>query len=823
MKKIYLFILFLLACTVSLAQVNVNSSTERIIKFKMQDKSQIEWLTRIMSIDNVSGNEVIAYTNEEEFEHFLTLNIPYEIVEKPVLTPEELNMLDFEAIKNVRTDWNFYPTYEAYVALMQQFAIDYPNLCRLVEFGSGVSSQNRKLLACVISKNVSVREAEPQVFWTSSMHGDECTGYVLMLQYIEYLLSNYGSNERVTYLLDNMEIWINPLANPDGTYKTGNGSVSGAVRYNANNVDLNRNYKDWIYGDHPDGKSWQKETLAFMALQDEETFVQSVNLHGGAEVVNFTWDNTCSLPADYEWWKLISKEYVDTVHSIASSYMNGNFCDYCNPPWCYPGVCNGASWYSVSGSRQDYANYYNHTREFCLEISNTKTPSASQLPTFWNRNYRSFLNFTQQALYGIHGVVTDVCSGEPIAAKIFVNSHDADNSFVMTDPRVGYYARPIKAGTYSVTYSAEGYVSQTVSITVSDYLKKVQNMSLYPVGATNIPVAVFNADKTEVWVHETVQFTDLSENATDWEWYFEGGTPETTNLQNPTVLYNNPGKFDVKLKVYNSSCSNELLVEDYITVKQVAPIANFAADNTVIFENETVNYTDLSENATSWEWYFEGGTPETSNEQNPTVLYENQGNFDVRLKVTNSAGSHELLKENYITVWKVNSQPVANFEADITEIFENEVVSFTDLSEYATGWEWYFEGGTPETSAEQNPTILYATAGNFDVKLTVTNENGSDEMLKEQYILVKELAINKLDGINVKIFPNPVSHETTINIDSDQPIYKIELFNLLGAIVKTTYPNSAPYAFSVSGIEKGIYFLRIETQKGAYLTKIQVQ
>jgi len=262
------------------------------------------------------------------------------------------------------------------------------------------------------------------------------------------------------------------------------------------------------------------------------------------------------------------------------------------------------------------------------------------------------------------------------------------------------------------------------------------------------------------------------------------------------------------------------LMEDYIVVKQVDPIADFEADTTVIFENGTVHFTDLSENATAWEWHFEGGTPETSNEQNPTVLYKNPGSFNVRLKAINDVGSHELLKENYITVWQINVQPIADFEADKTEIFVNEVVNYTNLSEYATEWEWYFEGGTPETSTEQNPTILYTTAGVFNVKLTVTNPNGSDEMLKEKYILVKELNINEIGGINVKIFPNPVSNETTLNIDTDIPIYKMELFNLLGAIVKTTYPNGAPYFFTVSDIEKGIYFLRVETPKGSQTLKV---
>jgi len=732
MKKIVLLILGLLAWMISFSQVDIDQlftkSPEVIFKFQIQDRNQLETLTRMISIDNVKGNEVTAYANPEEFVRFLTLNIPYEIVEKPVLTPEELNMMDFEAIKNSKNDWNYYPSYDAYLFMMAEFETNYPDLCRVVEIGSSV--QNRKLLACVISNNVHVREAEPQVLWSSSMHGDELTGYVLMLRYIDYLLSNYGINERITQLLDNMEIWINPLANPDGTFWP-----SGARRNNANNRDLNRNYKDWYYGDHPDGAQWQKETLAFMDLQETEFFVLGANIHGGAEVCNFPWDNRSVRHADDAWWQLVCREYADTAkyYSPGTGYMRDVF-----HPGGYPGVTNGYDWYSITGSRQDYANYFDHNREFCLEISKTKTPSASQLPTFWNYNYRSFLNFTEQALYGIHGTVTDLNSKTPLSVKVFINDHDNNNSFVVSDPRVGYYARPIKAGTYSVTYSAEGYISQTVEITITDRQKIIQNIELI---APRPPQPDFTADLTTIAVHTEVTFTDQS-------------------------LY--------------------------------APA--------------------------SWEWYFEGGTPKTSTEQNPTVLYETAGTFDVKLVVENSFGKDSISKEDYITVIILPELPIADFEADETEIYENGTVYFTDLSENATAWEWHFEGGTPETSTEQNPAVLYENEGVFNVKLTVSNVVGSAEILKEGYIIVAPdtTIMVEPEGFKVKIFPNPVLRESVITIEADSLLYKMELISLLGAVVKTAYPNITSYAFSVSGIQQGLYLIRIETAKGVFVTKIQI-
>lgn len=742
MKKSLLFILVLFIFTTSFSQVNINqffaNHPELIIKFQMQDRNELESLTRIMSIDNVKGNEVTAYITEKEFAHFLTLNIPYEIVKHPVLTSEELNMLDFEAIKNSRNDWNYYPSYDAYLSMMEEFTTNYPELCRIVEIGT--SNQDRKLWACVISKNVHEREAEPQVLWSSSMHGDELTGYVLMLRYIDYLLNNYGTDARITSLLDNTEIWVNPLANPDGAFW-----ASGARRGNANNRDLNRNYKDWVAGNNPDGYSWQKETLAFMDLQAAQTFVLGANIHGGEEVCNYPWDNTIARHADDAWWQLVCREYADTaqLYSSGTNYMR--FVD----PYAgnYPGVINGYDWYSITGSRQDYANYFDHNREFCLEISKVKTPSASQLPNFWNYNYRSFLNFTEQAMYGIQGIVTDACSGEPVYAKISV-PHDNNNSFVMTDPRVGFYARPIKGGSYSVTFSAEGYVSQTVSVTISDRQKIVKNIMLVPtVFPTQSPIAEFTADQTHFEEDEEVivHFSDLSTHCPDsWQWFFEGGTPETSTEQNPVVTYN-------------------------------------------------------------------------------SIIASKSISFDVKLVVRNALGVDTILKNDYITVTTLNGLPIASFEADKTEIDKGDYVQFTDLSQNATTWEWYFEGGTPETSTEQNPSIFYENKGVFDVKLTVTNDAGSDEMLKENYILVNAIAINEIEDLQVEIFPNPVPQKGIITVKSNFVLYRIDIINILGVGVKTEYPKLNSYGFSVSDLECGFYLMRIENEKGVFVTKIQVQ
>jgi hypothetical protein len=568
MKKIILTICSLLLIITAFAQAPASdlfqSVSEIIFKFQAVNKEQINELSRHISIDKVQGEEVTAYANPKEFEYFLSLNIPYEIVEKPVLSPEEQNMKDFPAIQLLRTKsaeanaWNYYPTYDAYLSLMAEFEANYPELCKILEFGQSV--QGRKLLACKLSKNVNIREAEPQFLWSSSMHGDETTGYALMLRLIDYLLSNYESNPRIAALLDSMEIWIVPLANPDGTYHYGNQTVAGSIRYNANLVDLNRNYKDWRYGNHPDGEAWQPETNAFMTFQGGQSFAMGTNIHGGSEVCNYPWDNTSTRHPDTDWWKYVCKEYADT----AKFYGGANYLSAVTSS----GVTNGYDWYQVTGSRQDYANYYNKCKEFTLEISNTKNPPASQLPNFWNYNYRSFLNYMEQCLFGIQGVVTDSLTREPISADIIISNHDNNNSYAQTNVHTGYYVRPIKAGTYQVTYSSSGYDSQTHSISVTDKQKTVRNVALIPAIP---PIVDFEADVTQIEEGESVTFSELSQFAQSLQWTFEGGNPPASTEKNPSILYETPGTYNVTLTAANSHGSNEAIKNSYITVAEKMP------------------------------------------------------------------------------------------------------------------------------------------------------------------------------------------------------------------------------------------------------------
>lgn len=475
MKTIFSYLLIFIFTIISLSAQNIAEKVDKIFtdkkeiqfKFQIHSKAEISTLTRIISIDNVKGNDVWAYANKKEFKKFLELGYTYQIINtEPDKT--EYNMLDNLNVKDIQA-WNFYPTYNTYDSMMTKFQTNYPNLCRT--FSIKTLSSGRKILFVKISDNPDSTENEPKFLYTSSMHGDELTGYILTLRLIEYLLTNYGTDARITNMLNNTEIWINPLANPDGTFAGGNNTVAGATRSNANGIDFNRNFPDPMDGPHPDANAWQPETMAFMTLADSIQFTMSANIHGGAEVCNYPFDTWATLPADNSWWNYVCREYADTVHiNGISGYLT----------YLDNGVTNGYAWYQITGGRQDYMNYFKHCREFTLEISNTKKPTASTLPNYWNYNYRSLLNYIEQCQYGIRGIITDSITGLPLKAKIFIQGHDADSSHVYSMLPIGNYYRPIYAGNYSVTYSATGYNSKTLNVNVQNKVASIKNVQLAP-------------------------------------------------------------------------------------------------------------------------------------------------------------------------------------------------------------------------------------------------------------------------------------------------------------------------------------------------------
>lgn len=400
-----------------------------------------------LSIDQIINDTIYAYANLNGFKSFLPYNIPFETLTPPSLQRKK----SLKKKQKEHQKWNFYPTYQEYINIMKSFTRQYPDICTLDTIGYSI--KNRKILFLKISDNVHIHETEPEFMYTSTMHGDEASGFAILLHFIDHLLNQYKKDSKITYLINHLQIWINPLANPDGTYFGGDSTVYGSKRFNHINIDLNRNFPDPEEGKYPDGFARQPENMAMIDFMKEHHFVLSGNLFSGTELINYPWDTWSRMHADDDWYSYIANQYVDTAHK----YSRDGFMQYQDG-----GLTRGIEWYRVKGGRQDYVNYFIQGREVDIEISEHKIPLPQDLDEIWNSNYRSLINYMEQALYGIRGRVTDSLTGEPLMAKIFILNHDRDSSWVFSDGSSGRYQRLIHEGNYSILATANGYYPKKI-------------------------------------------------------------------------------------------------------------------------------------------------------------------------------------------------------------------------------------------------------------------------------------------------------------------------------------------------------------------------
>jgi hypothetical protein len=321
--------------------------------------------------------------------------------------------------------FDLFRTYEQIRNDFYAYAAAHPDIARLVVLG--LSVQNREVVALRISDNPDVEENEPEVAFWGGIHGNEYGAGEVACRYALYLCDNYGIDANVTGYVDDNEIWCIPLINPDGR-------VLGQ-RANVNGVDLNRDF----------GYQWNGEGGSPSAMSQVETRITrefcvshnislSTTVHCSGNIVFFPWGYAPQSVPDLGIITSLSQQYA-----AASSYAYGN------------------SWqdYETHGELLDHV--YGAEGGICLtiEVSN----SASLIPDTFARNRAGMNLVCSLADEGIHGVVTDAETGEPVAAAVRIAGNPIPS---YSDPDVGDVHRLVPAGTYTLIVSANEYLPQTV-------------------------------------------------------------------------------------------------------------------------------------------------------------------------------------------------------------------------------------------------------------------------------------------------------------------------------------------------------------------------
>ncbi|XP_017563095.1 carboxypeptidase M [Pygocentrus nattereri] len=347
---------------------------------------------------------------------------------------------------------------------LREVSRNYSSFTHLHSIGHSV--EGRELWVLILGQNPRQhRTGIPEFKYVGNMHGNEVVGRVLLLQLIDYLIKNYLSDPFVTRLLNSTRIHILPSMNPDGFESSGRDCMYSQGRFNKNGVDLNRNFPDAFSNDNVILR--EKEVVAVMEWMKTERFVLSANLHGGAVVASYPYDNSnggselqglSSITPDNDVFIHLAKTYSfnhTTMHKGDSCYDSKDFTD---------GITNGYSWYPLTGGMQDYNYVWGQCLELTLELSCCKFPPESELPGLWAANKPALLAYMQQAHLGLKGQVLD-SNGIPVQnASVEVNGRRNLCPF-RTDGNGEYY-RLLLPGNYTVTVTHSAHVSITETISV---------------------------------------------------------------------------------------------------------------------------------------------------------------------------------------------------------------------------------------------------------------------------------------------------------------------------------------------------------------------
>lgn len=431
MKKFYyiLFSLLVLGCF----QLYAQNGTEKYsrIKIFLDGKKMSEIASLEIAVDHgeyIKGESFTTDLSATEIEILKQNKIRYEVIIDDVILfylKESTKKAEPEKISRATnctptityaTPANFnygsmgnYYTYQEILNHMDSLASKFPNIVKgKAQIDTFTSIQGRPMYWMKISDNPNVDENEPEVLMTSLHHAREPMSVTQLIFFMYYLCENYNTNNEVKYFVDNSEIYLIPIVNPDGYFynQTTNPGGGGMWRKNrrANaggtfGVDLNRNYGHfWGYdnvGSSPTPSSdtyrgtagfSEPETKAVKYLCEHHQFRMALNNHTYGNLVVYPWGYTDSNTPD-------SMHY----YQICKAMTNYNRFVY--------GTGSETVGYTTNGDSDDWMHGETGTKNKILSITpevganaNGFWPSQANILPYCNLNMHSNMNFMRCAL-----------------------------------------------------------------------------------------------------------------------------------------------------------------------------------------------------------------------------------------------------------------------------------------------------------------------------------------------------------------------------------------------------------------------------------------
>ena len=353
--------------------------------------------------------------------------------EVELITPDIDEVYHRNAATRSRDAW--YMPFEQFRDTMATIAVNNPSFTRLETLGCSV--EGRPLLAMKFSDNPDVNEPEPEVHLEANIHGDEAITFAVFVELVKYLAAGYGSDTLLTRLVDEREIWVVPLVNPDG--------YVAERRYNALDADLNRNW-GWMWGNSAaPGTSpmSEPETRSFFAHLLRHPVVLNASYHAGDVFLAYPWSYN-------EYDTIPDKPEADFLSQRYSSY---NGYDYGQ---------GAVGMYPFNGAAKDL-EYAWGSITWSVEINYQKWPDAAEIVPTFEENRAAILELCRLAGRGIRGTVRDAGTGAPLAARVELDPGGVPS---YTCPELGDFHRFCLPGTYELTFASPGYRDTSIAVTV---------------------------------------------------------------------------------------------------------------------------------------------------------------------------------------------------------------------------------------------------------------------------------------------------------------------------------------------------------------------
>ncbi len=299
----------------------------------------------------------------------------------------------------------------------------------------------------------------------------------------------------------------------------------------------------------------------------------------------------------------------------------------------------------------------------------------------------------------------------------------------------------------------------------------------------------------------TVSFIGISPTAINWHWDFGDG--DTSDIQNPVHVYQQPGFYQVCLRVEDTCYFAGHCEEVEICFAQ--PFAGF----TYIADDLTVTFQDTSIMAAEYYWDFGDGY--FSDLNNPWHNYEVSGIYQVCLTTWNSCGTDSICK--LITVC---SPPRSAFSFTFDEL----TAFFEDQSIMAD--EYYWDFGDGYYSNLGNPTHTYDLMGSYQVCLTTFNECDSDKYC--DLLNLSSVFIPEPEAGSFVIYPNPARDVISVKSSLNGPAI-ISIIDLSGNEIMNQnmiLKEGEPIQLHIVNIKAGLYIVRIDSRKDKSFGKLVV-